>query len=80
ASTKQWQEEPARRRAAQDRIRQLQSFIKKNWRLRLLFERGRVDPLCQAVHKEAKNWLKAPLKNIKTSPSSDSKKTKKKIP
>ena len=78
ASAKQWQEEPTRRQAAQDRIRQLQSFIKKNWRLRLLFERGRVDPLCQAIQKEAKMWLKAPTKNIKIIPSMDSKKTKKK--
>ena len=73
-SLKKWQQEPTTRLAAQERIRKLQAFIKKNWRLRLLFERGRVEPLCQAVQKEAKEWMKAPATNIKIKSTSDSKK------
>ena len=75
-SPKQWHAEPASRRAAQARVRQLQTFIKQNWRLRLLFERGRTDPLCQAVQKEAKEWMKTPVMNVKASQSSDKKKPK----
>jgi ferredoxin len=70
----QWQEKPMGRQAAQDRIRQLQAFIKKNWRLRLLFERGRTAPLCQAVQQEAKKWKRPPAKNVKKRRKSPSKK------
>ena len=45
----QWSADQLNRREAQKRIQRLQDVIKKNWRLRLLFERGRVDPLCNAI-------------------------------
>ncbi|MFW9984828.1 MAG: hypothetical protein ACFFCB_08885 [Candidatus Odinarchaeota archaeon] len=47
-----WAESKLNRRLVQDRVRKVQEFIKKNWRLRLLFERGRIDPLFTALRKE----------------------------
>lgn len=49
----QWSEDKVSRLQAQERVQKLQEIIRKNWRLRLLFERGRVDPLCSAVKDEA---------------------------
>ena len=45
----QWSPNKAIRKKAQERAQKLQEILKKNWRLRLLFERGRVDPLCAAI-------------------------------
>jgi hypothetical protein len=66
-----WSENKLNRRQAQDRIRKFQEFMTKNWRLRLLFERGRVDPLRQALRDETSK-KRAASKTVK--PSSKSKK------
>ncbi|MFX1565645.1 MAG: 4Fe-4S dicluster domain-containing protein [Promethearchaeota archaeon] len=50
--SEQWSEDTASRQKAQERIQKLQDVIRKNWRLRLLFERGRTDPLCTVVKNE----------------------------
>jgi 4Fe-4S ferredoxin len=79
-SPEHWQKQSMSRSIAQERIRQLQAFIKKNWRLRLLFERGRIDPLYQAVQNEATEWKQNPVTNIKGGGSPDPKKPKRKTP
>ncbi len=65
----QWSTEKVSRQKAQERVQKLQEIIQKNWRLRLLFERGRVDPLCTAIKNEALKKRK-PIPSKKGIPSS----------
>lgn len=67
-----WTENKLNRRLAQDRVQKVQEFIKKNWRLRLLYERGRVDPLFTALRKETHE------KTSKQTPSASRSEPKKK--
>jgi 4Fe-4S ferredoxin len=53
----QWSDDKVSRQQARERVQKLQEIIRKNWRLRLMFERGRVDPLFTAVKDEAKKKL-----------------------
>jgi 4Fe-4S ferredoxin len=74
--TDHWSIDKVSRRLAQDRIRKLQQVIRNNWRLRLLFERGRIDPLCTAAHQEINN--KKPMKTKSSVTSAKRKETAKK--
>ncbi|MFX1319327.1 MAG: 4Fe-4S binding protein [Promethearchaeota archaeon] len=60
--SEKWSEDKISRTQAQARIQKLQEIIRRNWRLRLLFERGRVEPLCAAVKDEAQKKMKPSLK------------------
>ena len=51
--SKEWKTKSTARSKAKARVRRLQDVIRGNWRLRLLFERGRTDPLCAAIQREA---------------------------
>ncbi|MFW9934680.1 MAG: 4Fe-4S binding protein [Candidatus Thorarchaeota archaeon] len=74
----QWAEDKVGQRTARTRVQTLQDIIRKNWRLHLLFERGRVDPLSTAIQKEIQNKKKitrqeTPGKQSKKTPSKKSK-------
>ncbi len=64
-----WSPDKATRRLAQDRIKKLQRFMRKNWRLRLLFERGRTAPLHTVIRAKAKE-RRTTKKTSKAKPSS----------
>ena len=48
--TENWPTAKTFRQSAKNRIRKLQKTLQENWRLRLWFERGRVDPLHAAIN------------------------------
>lgn len=65
----QWSDDKVSRQQARERVQKLQEIIRMNWRLRLMFERGRVDPLFSAVKDEAKKKFNKTAKpKKKTSP------------
>lgn len=53
-TNKNWPTASPTRQQAQARVRQLQKILKKNWRLRLHFEQGRIDPLRDAITESSK--------------------------
>jgi 4Fe-4S ferredoxin len=67
AKSEQWSEDKISRQKAQERVQKLQDVIRKNWRLRLFFERGRTDPLCAAVKDEVSKPKKQLSKSTRSS-------------
>jgi 4Fe-4S ferredoxin len=64
-----WSTNKISHQKARERVQKLQELIKTNWRLRLLFERGRVDPLSAAVKNEAKKKALIIPETKKSNPS-----------
>ncbi|MFW9831438.1 MAG: 4Fe-4S dicluster domain-containing protein [Candidatus Thorarchaeota archaeon] len=82
--SERWTSNELNRKSAQKRARKLQTLMKQDWRLRLLFERGRVGPLRSAIQEKTHEPTK-PIKlvmskpaKLTASPSTTGKKTSKK--